>query len=125
MDNSTLIAIRKSSKLSRGEKKVADFLKENGVEFYREWFFREMAVKNKWKVLFFDFYVPDYKLCIEFDGEQHYTRRFNGKRIKNGYNNDFLKTAFCKSKGIRLLRIKYDQIDNIETLICEYFDKHF
>lgn len=124
-EESKLISKRKTSYLSEGERIVANFLKDNGIEFFREFFFKELKVRGKSRLFFFDFYLPEYNICIEFDGIQHYTKRFYGKKLINQETNDFLKSAFLKKKNIRLLRIKYDQIENIESIICKFFDKHF
>jgi very-short-patch-repair endonuclease len=124
-DDKRLIEKRKRSLFSSGELAIANFCKENGIEFFKEWFFKELKVRGKLKLLFFDFYLPEYNLCIEFDGIQHYTKEFHGKKLVNQETNDFLKSAFLKSKNIKLLRIKYDQIENVESIICQYFDKHF
>lgn len=114
---------KRGVKFSKAELVIANFLKDNGVEFYSEFFFKEMMVNGKAKVLFFDFYIPEHNICIEFDGEQHYTGTFNGKKIQNQAANDFMKSAFCKKKGINLIRIKYTDFENIEKIICEKFDK--
>jgi len=118
-----LIRKRKASKPSRGELSVMKFLGENGIEFIDEFYFKEMRRLGKLKLLFFDFYIPSYRLAIEFDGIQHYTKEFKGKKMPHSEENDFMKNAFCKKNNIELLRIKYDQIDNIETIICRTFDK--
>lgn len=119
-----LIRHQKTSKFSKGEFAIANFLKENNVSFYRNFFFKEFTVNKKLKLLFFDFYLIYYNACIEFDGEQHYTRTFNGIKMKNSEANDFMKNAFCKKNNIPLLRIKYNQFDNIESIICSFFDKY-
>src|SRR5690242_13059507 len=103
-------------KISKGEAAVYKVLSENHLRFHTEFYFNEL--KNH--LFFFDFYLPDYNMVIEFDGEQHYTRKFNGKPMKNSERNDFLKTAFCRKNGIKLLRIKYDQIENVEQIIFNY-----
>lgn len=121
-DNSTLIAARKRSKRSKGELAICKFLGENHVTFYEEFFFKDFKLLNGRKALFFDFYIPKYNLCIEYDGEQHYTKVFNGQKLPNQERNDFYKNAFCHSKGINLLRIKYTDFDNIEDIICNKLD---
>ena len=73
----------------------------------------------------FDFYLPDYNLCIEFDGIQHFLPnvRFGGeigfiKRV----NNDKIKTDFCKNNNIKVLRIKYDEniIEKLKNKLKNY-----
>lgn len=121
-DNTSLISKRKSSKLSTGELAIATFLGANEIQFYSEFYFKDFKVIGGRKMLFFDFYIPNYKLCIEYDGEQHYTGKYKGKKLPNQSTNDFLKNAFCKSKGLQLLRIKYTDIDNIENILTAKFD---
>jgi len=66
----------------------------------------------------FDFYLPKYNTCIEYDGEQHFQPvQFGGislkeaeLNLKNKKHNDNIKEKFCKMKNIHLLRIKY--LDN-------------
>lgn len=119
----TLIHIRKrNTKPSSGERIISKFLADNDVFFYTEFFFKEMVQNKKLKLLFFDFFCPEYNLCIEFDGAQHYTGTYKGKRVSNQRTNDFLKNAFCKSKGINLLRIKYTEVGEIENIITNKFD---
>lgn len=54
----------------------------------------------------FDFYLPDYNLIIEADGNQHYlaARKAGGTRC---WETDVIKNEYCKEKGIQLLRIRY------------------
>lgn len=124
-DQRRLVKKRRNAIWSKGEKLVHGVLKGSGMRFYQEFYFDELRVAGKMKLLFFDFYLPDYQVVIEFDGQQHYTREFNGKPIVNGERNDFLKTSFCFKRGIKLLRIKYTDIDRVEEIICEFFDKHY
>lgn len=120
-----LIDSRKNSEMSRAEKKIADYLMGNGLAFIREHYFNDLTHKGKPLVLFFDFYLPKYNVCIEYDGQQHYTHEFNGKHTGNLARNDYIKTQYCKKNGVKLLRIKYTQFHFIEKVICEFFDKHY
>ncbi len=120
-----LIRVRKNASPSKGEVAVQKVLKESGLTFYQEFYFNDLAVREKEKLLFFDFYIPSYKVAIEFDGEQHYTREFKGKAIVNGAAHYFMKNAFCLKNGIKMLRIKYTDIDKVENIILNFFDKHY
>lgn len=111
---------------SSAECKLEEFLVQNNIKYYYNFYFREFKTTNKRKRnMPFDFYLPDYKMVIELDGKQHYTLKFNGRTLKYRRENDFLKTAFCKKRGFLLLRIKYDRFDKIEEEMCKFFDKHF
>jgi len=75
----------------------------------------------------FDFYLPDYNLCIEFNGIQHYEpidfagrgydwSKENFKKIKI---NDKIKTKYCRNNNIPLLIIPYWKFDNIEEMLSQ------
>lgn len=124
-DEKRLVKYQKKATLSKGEDVVATFLMRNRISFIRNYYFTNFVVRKCPKLLFFDFYIPEYNCCIEYDGEQHYTRKFNGHFQVNGEKNDFLKSAFCKKMGIPLLRIKYTDQESADTIICKFFDKYF
>ena len=56
-------------KESKGEKAIRIFLKTIGVEFIKQKRFKNC---KDIRTLPFDFYLPDYNICIEYDGEQHF-----------------------------------------------------
>ena len=49
-----------------------------------------------------DFYCPKYKLCIELDGNEHYTM--------SGDTYDYDRTNYLKSCGISVLRFENNEI---------------
>lgn len=62
------------------------------------------------KPLPFDFYLPEYNCCIEYDGEQHYRAvdYFGGEDgFKKTVAHDNIKNDYCKNNDIKLLRIPY------------------
>lgn len=66
-------------------------------------------------ILYFDFYLPDFNFCIEYDGIQHFivNKWFGGiKGFDELKIRDDIKTTFCKENDINLLRISYKE--NIE-----------
>jgi len=70
----------------------------------------------------FDFYLPDYNTCIEFDGEQHFNKfRFelDESRLIKTKKRDIIKNNFCEKNNINLLRIKFNQ--NIESILDIHF----
>lgn len=117
----TILKYRKASLPSRGEQKIIEFLNSEKIRYKREWFFKGLYNNQTKQLLYFDFYLPDYKCCIEYDGEQHYSK----DKSNNATINDFLKNAYCLKNNIPLLRIKYSSFDFIEILICKFFDKQF
>lgn len=54
---------------SNGERRVFKYLKDNNITFIPECAFDDC---KDIKALPFDFYLPDYNICVEYDGEQHF-----------------------------------------------------
>lgn len=102
---------------SKGEKRVEEYLKENNIKYFKEYKFDDCVYKKK---LRFDFYLPDNNTIIETDGEQH-TRAvkfFGGeKQYEELKKRDAIKNEYCSSHGIKLLRIPYDDYDNIKEIL--------
>ena len=68
----------------------------------------------------FDFYLPQYNLIIEYDGEQHFKpiSVFGGEdAFWTTVTHDAIKNQYCEDNDIDLLRIPYWEFDNIEKLI--------
>lgn len=73
----------------------------------------------------YDFYLPDYDLFIEYDGEQHYIpSKYKGndmeanlQLLKKIQERDKIKNQYCEENNIELLRIPYWEKENIETII--------
>ena len=104
---------------SKGEKDIAKFLDKHNVSYYRQHKFDDC--KNIFS-LPFDFYIPSMRICIEFDGKQHYEpiSFFGGAESFNKLKtNDKIKNDYCEENYINLIRIKYDQIDNIFQFLWE------
>lgn len=56
----------------------------------------------------FDFYLPDYNCCIEYDGEQHYKEvSICGDSLEDRQYRDRLKDEYCLKKHIHLIRIPF------------------
>lgn len=111
----------KSCKDSKGELKISKILNENNIKYIREYKFDDCFNKKK---LPFDFYLVDFNVCVEYDGEMHFKEieRFGGK-VKLDYykKNDNIKNIFCNTNSIKLFRIKYDQDIYLEmTKIIDY-----
>lgn len=92
---------------SKGEREVRKWLKENCVKYISQKKFKKC---RNILPLPFDFYLPDYNICIEYDGIQHFKpiSKFGGDiGYKTRVYNDKIKTNYCKENGIKLIRIKY------------------
>lgn len=104
------------------ENSVADVLDEFGVEYIREYTFEECRDKYK---LPFDFYLPEYNVAVEYDGEDHYmpiNRNGRGEKVsvdklKYTQHHDKIKNDYCVANGVGLIRIPYWEKNNLEEFI--------
>ena len=106
-------------KESKGENKIRLFLEENKINYVRQKKFSQC--KNK-RPLPFDFYLPQHKTCIEYDGIQHFKpiEYFGGENMYNYIkHNDNIKENYCKNNDIKLIRISYDE--NIYRKLIRFY----
>jgi len=104
---------------SLGEKIIENYLKSKNIKFH----FNKSLLDCRYggKKLRFDFYLPDYNTCIEYDGEQHFRSvdRFGGEEnyiIRK--KRDETKNEWCIKNGVRLIRISYKEriIDKLDKI---------
>lgn len=106
---------------SYGELRIYEFLKHKKINFESEKTFSTCKLK---KLLPFDFYIHhnNFKLLIEYDGEQHYhVKEFFGgeEEFKKQVVRDNYKNEWAKDNNIPLLRIPYWEFDRIEEILEE------
>ena len=98
---------------SRGEIKIEEILKENGIPFKEEYSFPDL-VTNSGRPLRFDFAIFDdegqLEFLIEYQGIQHYEAKSiyggdAGFRKQQQY--DIRKRIYCKEHGYTLIEIPY------------------
>lgn len=99
---------------SIGESNIQRILTENNIQFEREKTFEDLYHK-KYGRSRYDFYLPEYNRLIEFDGEQHYKENsfFKGRTLEENQNADRVKNEYAKEHNIALVRIPYQERDNI------------
>ena len=94
-------------KESKGEREIRQWLARNKILNESQKTFCDC---KDVKMLPFDFYLPEYNVLIEYDGEQHYRpiELFGGEDgFKLRKKHDDIKTQYCKDNDIHLLRIPY------------------
>ena len=104
---------------SKGENKIEIFLINNNIKYVKRKIFKDCIYK---KELPFDFYLPEYNICIEYDGEQHFKEIsvFGGKeRYQKQILYDEIKNNYCQNNLIQLIRIPYYNFNKIETILAE------
>ena len=102
---------------SKGENKISSYLNDLGISYKRQQKFKDCV---NIRCLPFDFYIPEYNMCIEFDGKQHFlpVDKFGGmESLEKTKINDDIKNKYCKNNNIKLHRIKYT--DNVEEKLFE------
>lgn len=104
---------------SKGEKDILKYLDKHDIKYIRQYRYEDC---KDTRTLPFDFYLPDYNTCIEYDGELHYkTIDFYGgdEELKKQQCRDNIKTHYCKNNNIKLIRIPYWELKNINKILSE------
>lgn len=94
-------------KMSNKENEIISYLIENRIKYEYQKTFNGCKYKYK---LYFDFYIPEYNFCIEYNGVQHYKpcSYFGGVDAYNKTKiRDKIKKEFCKRNNIKLCTISY------------------
>jgi very-short-patch-repair endonuclease len=109
-------------KESQGCKDIETWLENNNIKFVKEKRFSDCKSK---RTLPFDFYLSEFKICIEFDGEHHIKdKKYFGKSNLNSVKNrDEIKTNYCSLNNIQLIRIPYKDKDNINEILNKFILK--
>jgi len=112
-------------KTSKMELKVIKYLKDHNIEY--EYQYKCGCInEHSGRELVYDFYLKDWNLIIECDGEQHFKyKSFGGKKSNSEQNNvfidqlirDLIKNEFCEKKGYNILRIPYWDIGDIHNIL--------
>lgn len=92
---------------SVGEETISKLLRKNQIPFVQQKTFKD-CINPKTNCRFrYDFFV-DNKYLIEYDGIQHFEKKFkNDIPLELRQEYDRLKTEYCKSHKIPLIRIPY------------------
>lgn len=100
---------------SRGEEKLIKLFIDNQIAFITQKKFNNCIFPETNKQLIFDFYLPEYNILIEYDGEQHFhpikNDRYNFEEL---HKRDLYKNEWCKENQIPLIRISYTDYDKID-----------
>lgn len=105
-----------SGKESRGEFQIRKFLEENNINFVQEYRFKDCRDA---KPLPFDFYIPDYNILIEFDGQGHYQDTHGIESLETTKKHDTMKNEYCEEHNIPLIRIPYWEGNHIEDILTK------
>lgn len=97
---------------SCGERIIEQILSENNICYESQKIFPDCKDIS---YLRFDFYLPDYNCCIEYDGIQHFevTGWNTEEKKKDTEKKDNIKNTYCENNNISLIRISYKNKDKI------------
>ena len=104
-------------KQSKIENDVTLILKKNNINFESQKNFEWLFYK---KQLYLDFYLPDYNIAIECQGEQHYknVKYFGGESgLIKSIKRDNRKKELCEQNGIKIVYIDWNEKDIEEKII--------
>jgi len=105
---------------SHGELKISEILDTYKIDYTHEYFIKE--IKSR-----YDFFLPKYNMYIEFDGIQHFciSNKFTTTitDLNNLQKKDTIKTLYCLKNNIKLLRIDYSNLKNIENILLQSLDE--
>lgn len=109
-------------KISHGEEKIINILTNADIQYYTQYTFDDCINPDTGRKLRFDFYLPEYNFCIEYDGQQHFLKYV--KKYESGWNSfdaysqghkrDLIKNLYCQEHNIGLFRIPYYDYNKID-----------
>nr|DAK56236.1 MAG TPA: restriction enzyme [Caudoviricetes sp.] len=106
-----------NQKGSSGKRKIEQFLLKHKIDFRREFVFKKLAKRR------FDFFLPKKNIAIEYDGPQHFKsiKYFGGdEKFEKQRLRDMEKNIFCQKNKIKLLRIPFRNLKNIEEILSDF-----
>ena len=120
-------------KRSKGESLLRILFSQMNIVFIPEYSFSDCVNPQTKAKLKFDFYLPDYNMCIEYDGEQHYKGWRKSQNAKTSLEQiqfrDAIKNQYCSNNHIHLVRIPYTDFckinqEYITRILEEYGSKN-
>ena len=105
---------------SYGELRVLDYLQNNKIDYvWQKTYDGLLGLGNG--LLSYDFYLPDYNLLIEYQGEFHdgTAKQMKKDDFKYRQEHDYRKREYAKLNKINLLEIWYWDFNNIENILFE------
>lgn len=103
---------------SKGEERIISILKEAKIPFEREKQFADM--KKHGNHLRIDFYLPNQKVALEFNGIAHYEQnKFfhkNRQEFQKRQEYDRYKISYCLSHNIAIYCIPFWELENLNSV---------
>ena len=102
---------------SHGENKIRTILIENNIHFINQKSFNDFIYEDTKGKPKYDFYLPDFNILIEYDGEQHFKNIFSWDTdadFQLRQQHDKIKNEYALKNNFILIRIPYTYYNNIE-----------
>lgn len=100
---------------SKGERAIRNWFEEHEINYIPQQRFKDLGR------LSYDFYIPNFNLLIEYNGQQHYKLvsvfHKNEQDLEYQLKRDKLKKDYAERNGYKLLVIPYTEFDNIESIL--------
>lgn len=106
---------------SSGEYNITQFLQSHNIEYETQKKFANLVGLNG-GLLSYDFYIPQYKLLIEAQGQHHKSPKklFGGeKQLEKQKEHDKRKREYAKANDYRLLEIWYYDYNKIDKILSK------
>ena len=104
---------------SSGEQKISSWLENNNIKYETQKYFKDWNIG----IHYFDFYLPDYNLVIEYNGIQHYIFNPYFHHTEENFNYRLKKDAQKKEaallSGLNYLSIKYTNYSSLEDILTK------
>jgi very-short-patch-repair endonuclease len=97
---------------SYGEYLISQYLLKHNIKYETQKTFQDCIFPATQSHLYFDFLI-DNKMLLEMDGQQHYDK--TNSWYREGY--DQFKDNWAKEHNIPLIRIKYNELKNINLIL--------
>lgn len=114
----------KGRRISKGEKRLSQFFDFHNIEYVREKTFKK-CVNFNGNLLRFDFYLEQFNILLEFQGNHHYGPINKYRRAKivheKTVEHDSIKEIFAIDNKINLITIHYKDYDKIEEILTDLF----
>ncbi len=112
---------------SIGEVEIYKWLHEQNITFETQKKLPNESMFCKRQYLVVDFFLPNFNLIIEMNGVQHYHKveHFNTKdwTFEDQQIRDETLRAYCRIHKVKLLEIKYDEVDRIPKILAKAIEK--
>ena len=110
-----------NKKKSKGEQKIIRFLLDKNLAFENEKSFNWQSNQLRR----YDFYIPEFNLICEYNGEQHYKENnLFSLSLNQQQAIDKEKQEEAIKQGYNYLIIGYFDYDNIETILEKWFNDY-